>query len=448
MRTHGHLLAAHGLPSLATWCFMLAALVSWLLTARCMQVVMQNQGFSEACPSDAEYEFHAGHTPHFAISEACMIEALALAYNSSEPEVGRRFRSQPGVTVSLADFGDPTCAPIYFPLYLRLMAAGYSAGDNSDLRWRAAPAPASATTPNTLNKFVGRSMFVACYDWRTVPGVDVTPGHTFLSAARRLVERAYRSNGRRRVFLLGHSNGGPMAQALLAAQSREWREQYVAGLISYAGNWAGQGSMVAYLFTGWSFVDFLTPVPSAAEALQTWPALYFSMPQPRVYGSAEDVIRVAGGRSYTPADLQDLFQDAGLTLAAELFPLFNEITSPETPPGVSTFSFYGTGISTIVGYELPVLAQGVRVSSPILAAGDGDQEDIDNQSNIGWAKMECHSFEAIEVPRASHLMLPFEFSVMARTVEILRAEQGGRPCIRMPVTGVGQQVFQHHGVAA
>eukprot|EP00850_Spirogloea_muscicola_P004538 SM000019S05082 [mRNA] locus=s19:866666:868559:- [translate_table: standard] len=386
-----------------------------------MQVVMRNQGFSEACPSDAEFEFHAGHTPHFAISEACMIEALAVAYNGSEPELGRRFRSQPGVTVSLADFGDPTCAPIYFPLYLRLMAAGYSAG---------------------------RSMFVACYDWRTVPGVDVTPGHTFLSAARRLVERAYRANGRRRVFLLGHSNGGPMAQALLAAQSQKWREQYVAGLISYAGNWAGQGSMVAYLFTGWSFVDFLTPVPSAAEALQTWPALYFSMAQPRVYGSAEDVIRVAGGRSYTPADLQDLFQDAGLTLAAELFPLFNGMTSPETPPGVSTFSFYGTGISTIVGYELPVLAQGVRVSSPILAAGDGDQEDIDNQSNFGWAKMECHSFEAIEVPRASHLMLPFEFSVMARTIEILRAEQGGRPCIRMPVTGVGQQVFQHHGVAA
>eukprot|EP00850_Spirogloea_muscicola_P015513 SM000119S25656 [mRNA] locus=s119:212478:214433:- [translate_table: standard] len=439
---------------------MLAALVSWRLTARCMQVVMQNQGFSEACPSDAEFEFHAGHTPHFAISEACMIEALALAYNSSEPEVGRRFRSQPGVTVSLADFGDPTCAPIYFPLYLRLMAAGYSAGDIPTsagallLPLHQLQPPTFLTNLSVLcwcllgRPGAGRSMFVACYDWRTVPGVDVTPGHKFLSAARRLVERAYRANGRRRVFLLGHSNGGPMAQALLAAQSRKWREQYVAGLISYAGNWAGQGSMVAYLFTGWSFVDFLTPVPSAAEAMQTWPALYFSMPQPRVYGTAEDVIRVAGGQSYTPANLQDLFQDAGLTLAAELFPHFNGLTSPETPPGVSTFSFYGTGISTIVGYELPELAQGVRVSSPILAAGDGDQEDIDNQSNFGWAKMECHSFEAIEVPRASHLMLPFEFSVMARTVEILRAEQGGRPCIRMPVTGVGQQVFQHHGVAA
>ena len=144
-------------------------------------------------------------------------------------------------------------------------------------------------------------MFAACYDFRMAPNVDVTPGHTFLNASRALIETAYANGGNRRVYLLAHSNGGPMAQALLLSQPQGWREKHVAGLVSYAGNWAGQGSFAQFLFTGLSFTDYSTWRPEAAEVLQTWPAVYFSMAQPGVYANSE-VIIAAANKTYTPAD--------------------------------------------------------------------------------------------------------------------------------------------------
>ena len=59
------------------------------------------------------------------------------------------------------------------------------------------------------------------------PNVDVTPGHSFVNASRDLVESAFERGGGERVYLLGHSNGGPMALALLNAQTQAWRDKYI-----------------------------------------------------------------------------------------------------------------------------------------------------------------------------------------------------------------------------
>ena len=293
------------------------------------------------------------------------------------------------------------------------------------------------------------------------PNVDVTPGHTFLNASRGLIETAYANGGNRRVYLLSHSNGGPMAQALLLAQPQWWRDKHVAGLVSYAGNWAGQGSFVQFLFTGLSFTDYSTWRPEAAEVMQTWPAVYFSMAQPKVYGNSE-VIIAADNKTYTPADydvrrekggqrrgwvdertgteqwegfwgLQALFADAGLVQAAKLFPLFNGVVQPSQPPHVHVYSFYGTKLKTQVGSELPHLRQGVIPTGKIYLEGDGDQESADNESNLKWKElMRCHHFEAIEMEGTSHLLLPFTLQAMQQTMEIVQTERIG-PCLREEV---------------
>ena len=60
------------------------------------------------------------------------LQSLRVVDTEAEGELSDRFVSQAGVTVEVTDFGSPQCAPIYFPLYLRLIAAGYSIGGGGD----------------------------------------------------------------------------------------------------------------------------------------------------------------------------------------------------------------------------------------------------------------------------------------------------------------------------
>eukprot|EP00271_Cylindrocystis_brebissonii_P003688 TRINITY_DN14934_c0_g1_i1.p1 TRINITY_DN14934_c0_g1~~TRINITY_DN14934_c0_g1_i1.p1 ORF type:complete len:495 (-),score=96.15 TRINITY_DN14934_c0_g1_i1:778-2262(-) len=357
-----------------------------------LTVRVTDQNFSDLCPKSATFEFYSGHTEPWKYSDDCALEASRLLYDESEAVLEKRFSPLPGVHFSLPTFGSITCAPLYLPLHLRLFAAGY---------------------------VPGTSLAVACYDFRMAPNVDVTPGHTFLSASKSLIESLYEKNGQKRVFLLGHSNGAPMATFLLRTQPAEWLAKYVAGFVAYGGNWAGQGSFVQYLFTGFSFFDFVTPKPDACYAMQTWPALYFSLAQPKVYRKKEVIVK-AGNTSYTPADIELLLRDANLTLARTLFPLYNGLVSPDKPPPVDTYLFYGSNRSTKVGILLAELQQGVKPEGSLLGTGDGDQEEIDNLSILGWGgQMAPLHFEATELPGVAHVALPFSLKALKRTLEIL-----------------------------
>ena len=68
---------------------------------------------------------------------------------------------------------------------------------------------------------------VACYDWRTTPGVDVGSDGPHLQRAQELVEAAYTNSGGLPVYLVGHSNGPLYALALVRAMSAEWRQKYI-----------------------------------------------------------------------------------------------------------------------------------------------------------------------------------------------------------------------------
>ena len=59
------------------------------------------------------------------------LQSLRVVDTEAEGPLSDRFVSQAGVTVEVTDFGSPQCAPIYFPLYLRFIAAGYSIGEGS-----------------------------------------------------------------------------------------------------------------------------------------------------------------------------------------------------------------------------------------------------------------------------------------------------------------------------
>lgn len=51
-----------------------------------------------------------------------------LQYDPSVPSLSARFSNQPGVNVSLPDYGQPLCAPYYQPLFYLLQLVGYTPG--------------------------------------------------------------------------------------------------------------------------------------------------------------------------------------------------------------------------------------------------------------------------------------------------------------------------------
>lgn len=105
--------------------------------------------------------------------------------------MAQRFAEQPGVTVTIKDFGRTESAPFYEALYAALEGAGYVR--NQDIR-------------------------VAGYDSHLTPDQG-----GFLPRTIALIEEAYRANGGTPVHLVGHSNGPLYAQYLLTHTSQPGR---------------------------------------------------------------------------------------------------------------------------------------------------------------------------------------------------------------------------------
>jgi lecithin-cholesterol acyltransferase len=125
-----------------------------------------------------------------------MTRLIALKYDNATGT----FSPRDAVSVSLAKYGHPDCAPYHSPLFEALRAAGL---------------------------VYNQTLFAACYDWRTTPDTDVIPNSNFMEDTRAMIERAYYESGGTKVFLLGHSNGPIMAQYFLVHVDAGWRETYI-----------------------------------------------------------------------------------------------------------------------------------------------------------------------------------------------------------------------------
>lgn len=67
---------------------------------------------------------------------------------------------------------------------------------------------------------------------------------------KQLVEESYEMCGQQRVTLLVHSMGGPMSLVFLQRQSKEWKDKYIAQIISLAGAWAGSAKAIKVFAIG------------------------------------------------------------------------------------------------------------------------------------------------------------------------------------------------------
>ena len=187
-----------------------------------------------------------------------------------------RFSEQPGVTVSIADYGRTASAPVYEPMYEALEAAGYTR--DHDIR-------------------------VAGYDARLTPDMG-----DFLRRSMHLIEETYRQNGGRPVHLVGHSNGPIYVQYLLTHTSQAWKEKYIHGFTPLAGNFPGQGLGYALMFVGVNIPDLAFPATpenavSSARMFLSHPSTFITASDPSIFGDDEIIIRdQSTGTDYTPED--------------------------------------------------------------------------------------------------------------------------------------------------
>jgi lecithin-cholesterol acyltransferase len=373
-----------------------------------LDVAVANQATDPACPRSGSFQdWYQSDHPGGAFSQVCRDELLTLRYDPDPAQpMPHRFLEQPGVTVTIVDYGRTESAPFYEMLYKTLESAGYTR--DKDIR-------------------------VAGYDSRLTPDMG-----GFLDRAKQLVEQTYRDNGNRPVQLVGHSNGPLYAQYLLTHTSRAWRDTYIHGFTPIAGNFPGQGSLYSMLFTGLNTQDFSNPTTAAnaassARMYQTAPSTYMSAADPMVFGDRETVVaNTSTGRNYTPKDYPQLLADANLKneeQIADYYVGLVKFTDPGSFPDVDVTAEKGSGLPTMVGVRLPNLAVGqlVNTNQFINMSGDSNQEDITNNAVRAWSTMPCHHFSLTDNPGVAHFMLPSNPNVLARLLTELRAPQSQCP---------------------
>jgi lysophospholipase-3 len=133
------------------------------------------------------------------------------------------------------------------------------------------------------------------------------------------------------------------------------------------------------------------------------------------------------GRTYTPANYRQLFDDAGLSWAKEIADYyigFVDFADPSAFPNVDVYAEKGSGIETLVGIGLDDLSVGQVVddSNPLFTRdGDINQEDITNDAVRVWAAMPCFHFSLTDNPGVDHFALPSNPAVLGRLlVDIAR----------------------------
>ena len=137
------------------------------------------------------------------------------------------------------------------------------------------------------------------------------------------------------------------------------------------------------------------------------------MADPRIFDHLETVVADAStGKSYTPANYGELFDDAGLSWAkpiADYYIGFVDFADPSAFPNVDVYAEKGSGIDTVVGIGLDDLSVGQVVddSNPFFTRdGDINQEDITNNAVLAWEAMPCFHFSLTDNPGVDHFALP------------------------------------------
>lgn len=277
---------------------------------------------------------------------------------------------------------------------------------------------------------LNRNLFGAPYDYRYMSNKSFLK-NGFYQQLKELVEKAYLLNGKNRVLLMGHSNGGPTMYGFLTSHfvSQEWKDTFIAGMVGLSGNFLGQMNMLR---------SYIAPMTEPEQVMiASWEASYGTCP----WGGYDAVnsikvvtthVNTSEQRSYTTklADLVDMYTEAGhADWAAMTSSLYVSGTMDRSAhPLVNVHCLYGSNVSTDFSYEL---TNGINENSRKEVVvhqmeGDGNQDYIDNEFCNVWksdARSEASSyfFESQAFPNVRHMQMVSDADVLEKIHAIVKS---------------------------
>lgn len=122
-----------------------------------------------------------------------------------------------------------------------------------------------------------------------------------------LVEESYELCGQQRITLIVHSMGGPMALVFLQKQTKEWKDKYIAQIISLAGAWAGSAKAIKVFAIGDDLGSFALSGSTLRAEQITSPSLAWLMPSPHFW-KPDEVLATTHDKQYTMSNIKEFFE--------------------------------------------------------------------------------------------------------------------------------------------
>lgn len=336
--------------------------------------------------------------------------ALALLEMNFDANAQPKFYDREGITISTADHdGISGVAPIYWGFFSVLKSWGYTIDVNA---------------------------FGANYDYR-YSSRDTLRKIGFIDSLKALIERAYKlNNSQHKVYLMGHSNGGPTMYAFLQEMTAEWKETYLKGMISLSGNMLGQMNCIS------TFVYSDPQVADLMEISNSWEASFSSISYGGYAGldAYTTLVTTYEGTEhetqYSPKleDIQALFQSANRSDWSDKFSaVYPTMDRQAAPESVDVYCLYGAELPTTYSFTFSgAIASGEAPTRIGEMNGDGNQDDVDNTFCLSWQEQvqkkrknsqgeeeENHTFYAEAFPGVSHMEMVSDESVLEKIHEIL-----------------------------
>lgn len=161
-----------------------------------------------------------------------------------------------------------------------------------------------------------------------------------------LVEETYVLNGNIPVTFISHSMGAPMSVIFLQQQTDEWKDKYIARLMSVAGAYGGSSKTIKVFAMGDDLGAFALRASVMREAQISMPSTAFLLPFP-TFWKPDEVLVKTRTRAYTFVQLEEFFNDLGYPQGWEMRKDNIKYVSNFSAPNVEIHALFGTQIKTV-----------------------------------------------------------------------------------------------------
>lgn len=186
-----------------------------------------------------------------------------------------------------------------------------------------------------------KSLRGAPYDFRYAPHSHPE----FMENFTKLIEETYEQNENTKVLLVAHSLGGIFSTYFLNTKTQEWKDRYLAGLITANTPWAGTILATRMYTAGYNFeIDAIDRVVIRGQQ-RSYETSVFLMPRSPAW-SDDEVLVSTPQKNFTVNEYEEFFSSLN---SSNGWNVLQRVRNPDYDlrhPGIPLFCFYSLGIPT------------------------------------------------------------------------------------------------------